>query len=163
MSTSLRWALIAFVALCTSFTTWYALFNPEFAGGNRIYMGTGILLYAGCVFVSMYLTKKRSENPIDYKGILQAGLRTAIIALVVYSIYHYLYLRYINPEIIDSLIANRIESIKFLGLPEAEESQRIADVEAQITPFKKVNLDLLRLLFIGSLSSFFGAFIVHKF
>lgn len=163
MNLSTKWALIALVALSTSFTAHYTTQTIDGSVLPLVFLAVGVFLYAACIFISIYLKSKELKQNFDFKEGLQQGLKTGMIALVLYSLYHYMYLAYLNEDIIAELITEKTKIIEEGNFSLKEEKSRIAQLQETISPFKMVTSSVLNLLFIASITSISGTLIVKVF
>lgn len=163
MSVSARWGLIALVGLATSFTAYYSQYNPKEPHTTTIYLALGLALLVACVFISIFQTRRQYKAAFSTKIGLQEGMKTALLAITLYSLYNYFYLSSFNPAVIESIIAAQTDMVNAANLSDADKAARIANLTNEVTPFKKVTQDLLRLLSVSSMTALMGTIIVKKF
>ena len=90
-------------------------------------------------------------------------MKTALIVISLFSLYNYFYLSSINQNVIKSLIDAQTELINASTLADSDKLSRINILQSEITPFKKVTQDVLRLVSIASMTSLLGTVINKKF
>ncbi|MFY0671907.1 MAG: DUF4199 domain-containing protein [Bacteroidia bacterium] len=163
MSISFRWGIIALVALITSFTARYSMFNPLDPSKSLPYLIVGLFALFASIIISLVLNRRATPAEFDAKKGLQEGMKTALLALILYSIYSFIYLSYLNPTVIESLIAARITEITNSAMDAGQQSETINALKTQVTPFKEVTSKLLILLSIAMSSTLFGTIIVKRF
>lgn len=163
MKASVRWGIIAAVGVVISFTAYYSQMDPAAGKSVLVYLGIGILVLAASVFCGILFSRKENPEAFDLKEGLKAGLTVTLIALLAYGLYLFLYLKYFNPEVIQKLIDYRSGLIRQSALSESQQEEQIANLTQMISPFKTVTLDILRLLFIGSISTFGTSFLMKAF
>lgn len=158
MSTTAKWSIIAAVALMSSFTAYYSVNNPAEANTllTTSFRAVGLFAIFASIFLSIYFNAK-ADPATDFKKMLQEGMKTGLIAIILYSIYNYLYLSVINPEYIETLVNYNVEAIKASASEQAMKASQIADVKANLTPFKGVTQDVLNLLAVTSMGAFMGS------
>ncbi|MBI3141668.1 MAG: DUF4199 domain-containing protein [Bacteroidetes bacterium] len=162
MYITIKWGLIALVALTTSFTAYYSLLDPGKPHGSSLYLAIGLMLFAGSVFVSVIIDTKHKGGQ-GLKGALQTGLKTALFAVVLFSVYDYVYLKAINPSVLENLYAFHTSSIVSAGLEESEEAKQLKEMARSLSPFAKMTQDLLRLITVATMSALMGAVLARKF
>ncbi|MGB0431820.1 MAG: DUF4199 domain-containing protein [Bacteroidia bacterium] len=163
MSISVRWGVIALVAMITSFTARYSMYNPKAPMESIPYLILGIFALFVCILVSLVLNRRHLKQDFDAKKGLQEGMKTGLFAIMIYSFYMYLYLSYFNPGVIENLIAERVNDINASGLEIGQKEQAINALKNEVTPFRRVTQELLILLSIATSSTLFGTIIVKKF
>lgn len=97
---------------------------------------------------------------MDLKKTLQEGMKTGLIAIVLYSIYNYFYLSSFNPEYIQQLVDIQIDHIQASASEQAIKDQQIAQVIKTITPFQGVTQHVLKLLAISSFGTLAGSILL---
>jgi len=143
----------------TSFTAYYSVHDPN-VGQSAItttFRGVGILSLVLAIFLSIYFNAKEDPKGMDFKKTLQEGMKTGLLAIVLYSIYNYFYLSSFNPDYIERLVNFRIEAIEASASDQALKDQQIAQVAENLAPFKRVTQDVLKLLAISSMGAFMGS------
>lgn len=162
MSTTAKWGIIAAVALITSFTAYYSVSDPAVPNSivTTSFRAVGLVCLFASIFLSIYFNAK-SQPQTDFKKMLQEGMKTGLLAIVLYSLYNYLYLSTINPEYIDNLVKYNIDAINASASEQGIKDSQIAGVKANITPFKGVTQDLLKLLAVTSMGSFMGSILLR--
>lgn len=163
MSVTARWGLIGLVATTTSFTVYYSLYDPKDPFGTTVYLALGIFLFMFCVFMSILFNKRTNPGDFTIKKGLQEGMKTALMTIVLFSVYNYFYLSSFNTEVIDRIIAARTELINASGQTDVIKQHQIDQLASSLSPFKKVTQDILRLISIASMTSIIGTVIVKKF
>jgi cobalamin synthase len=163
MSISFRWGVIALVALITSFTARYSMFDPLDPGKSLPYLIVALFALFACIMVSLVLNRRATPAEFDAKKGLQEGMKTALLALVLYSIYSYIYLSYLNPAVIENLVLARTTEITNSAMDPNQQTEALEAIKNQITPFKEVTSKLLILLSIAMSSTLFGTIIVRRF
>lgn len=163
MSITARWGLIGLVATTTSFTVYYSLYNPKDPFGTTIYLGIGIFLFMFCVFMSILSNKRANPQEFTVKKGLQEGMKTALMTIVLFSIYNYFYLSSFNTEVVARLMEAQIDVINATGQTDAMKQQQIANLPSLISPFKKMTQDILKFTSIASMTSILGTVIAKKF
>ena len=139
------------------------MFNPKNTADSLPYLILGLLALFASIIISLVLTRRAFGPLFDAKKGLQEGMKTALFALILYSIYSYIYLSYLNPSVIENLILARITEISSLDIDANQQTEAIEALKGQITPFKEVTSKLLILLSIATSSTLFGTIIVRKF
>jgi len=165
MSVTARWGVIASVALITSFTAYYSLVNT---GGEQnaittVMRGLGILALVVFVFLSTFFNKKQTPGTYTIKIGLQEGMKTALLAIFLYSVYNYVYLAYINPEYIQGLIDANVQAINATANEETMKVRQIEQVKESLTPFKGVTTDVLKLLAVSSMGAILSSILVKQY
>lgn len=163
MSISIKWGLIALVALATSFTAKYSMYDPQNPQSTLPYLITGLAALFASILISLVLNRRHFKNEFTAKKGLQEGMKTGLFAIIVYAMYVYFYLSVFNPSIIENLIATRVEEIKELAYSEEQQKEAISSLMREVTPFRRMTQELLILLSIASSSTLFGTIIVKKF
>ena len=158
-----KWGLIGLVATCTSFTAYNSLFDPANPHGTTIYLALGLFLLVATLFISVLQVKRGLQQDFNLKIGLQEGMKTALFIILPYSVNNYFYLSSFNPSVIEKLVNAQIENLNAAEISESRREVQLKAIYENMTPFKKVTQDLLRLLSISSMTTFISVILVKKF
>lgn len=135
---------------------------------------TGLLLNQSLSFISMlvgfgavllfiYLYRKESCNDvISYGKAVGFGALMAVFSSIIFSIYYYIYLEYINPDFIAQMQLMMEEKMIEKGVPEEAIEQSNAMMARFRTPLIMFISNLFGGIFMGTLYAVIAAIFVKK-
>jgi|ERR1017187_3525862 hypothetical protein len=115
------------------------------------------------LFILMAMLNRRTElgNHIDFNEAFKMGLGVSAVAGIVYAFINYVYLKWINHGIIDTMTAIRRDELLKMGRPAKEITERVHQYLTNL-PFTIATYRLVTLIFIGGILSIILAFIVRR-
>ncbi len=127
-STGLRFGLIAGLVYCLSLFVRY-----NFTSTNPITLGAvALLFYLGVLAVLVFCglaRRKEFGGYLELKDAFQTLFIAVLVAELVYAIFNFIYLTYIDPGYLDELKASIIAFIEDMSIDEDKKQQQIEDIE----------------------------------
>ena len=132
-STGLRFGLIAGLVYCISLFVRY-----NFGTTNPIMLGAiAFLFFLGVIAVLVFCgitRRKEMGGYIELKDVFQTLFIAVLVAELIYSIFNFIYLTYIDPGYLDKLQASIISFIEDSSLDDDKKQDQIERIEES---FKK--------------------------
>jgi len=140
------------------------LSNP--AGGMMKMMVVGLVSIIITIGIIVYAIKMHRDNDLGgYVSLGRAflvGLIASVIAALIGIIFNYVYMNFIDPTYIDTVVEGMEEMMSGFDLPEEVMEQSIEDARASLAPGKMFTTGLLSAAAVSAVISIICAAIMKK-
>lgn len=161
-ATGIKFGIAAGIAYILMLVLRYMFFaaNPMTFSAGAI---TGYVVLIVFMLVAARFRRKELGGYADVKQLFQTVFIVILIAEVCYSLFNYIYLRYIDPTFLDRFVQNSLEWLERMKMPEDKMEQMRESLEAQKkTELKTVFLGFFQFVIIDSIIGLIIAFIMKK-
>lgn len=124
------------------------------------------LIILGLLFYVCVYRKKQTEGFAGFKDLFQTLMITVIIFELIYAIYNFVHLKYIDPNVIDKMKAGMLALLEKAGtqISDADKSEKIAQLDKlkDATNFGKIIQNFFTSLAISGVFAILIALIMRK-
>lgn len=160
MNTSVKWGFIGGVGLSASFTTLLATAGQSSAQMQLVYLALGLVVLAFTLFAGLRARKQQGDFASE-KGIRE-GLVITMIASFILAGFLYVYLKWINPEVIANYVHLLSQGIEEAKLTDNEKQAQLENIKALNSPFQIIKYFLPRVILGGATFTIVSTFLLQK-
>lgn len=157
---------IAFSLLLLSVIWKFGVYTLELANTYNIYLTLLLILVAAAA--GLFLLRRSAKEELTFVMELKAAMQPVAIYLVLFSVFLFVYYKFINPNFLADIhaqnIQDRIQEANQLGYSQEQINQlveRLEDANVIYTPFIWSSITLFITLFIGFFYSLLLTFILR--
>ena len=111
------------------------LTDPATGEGNNMVLGLSLLIMVGAMFLAIRQHKEDDlQGRITFGRALSVAFYTALVMCLIGAVYFFIYVSFINPELLDIIKANAEAQFEQRGMSDEEIKQGLSMMEMWVNP-----------------------------